>query len=47
MRRIVRDRANKAVRQLTRARHRPLGIESYVTRVAGDKKVRPQHEALN
>ena len=47
LRRITRDQTNKAIGQLTRARHQQLGIEEYVWRTAQDERVRDEHRALN
>ncbi|MYD94566.1 MAG: hypothetical protein F4Y02_12935 [Chloroflexi bacterium] len=45
LRRIVRDQTNKMNGQLTRARHRQLGISQYVWRTVQDDRVRPTHAA--
>ena len=47
LRRITRDQTNKAVSNLSQARHRQLGIEEYVWRTAKDERVRDEHRALN
>ena len=46
LRRIARDQTNKAVAQLTRARHQQLGIEEFIWRTARDGRVRDSHAAL-
>ena len=47
LRRITRDQTNKAVGQLTRARHEQLGIEEYEWQTAEDERVRDSHQVLN
>lgn len=47
LRRITRDQTNKAIGNLTKARHEQLGIEQYVRRTAQDERVRPAHATLN
>jgi len=47
LRRITRDQTNKAIGNLTQARHQQLGIEGYTWRTAQDERVRPEHAVLN
>ena len=47
LRRITRDQTNKAVSNLTKARHQQLGIEEYVWQTSEDERVRDRHVTLN
>lgn len=47
LRRIARDQTNKAVGQLTRARHQQIGVTQYIWRAVQDERVRPEHAALD
>ena len=47
LQRITRDQSNKASGQLTRARHKQLGITEYIWRAISDDRVRDSHAALN
>ena len=46
LKRITRDQTNKAIGNLTRARHQQIGIEEYIWRTAQDERVRPIHADL-
>ncbi|MCY3784591.1 MAG: minor capsid protein [Chloroflexi bacterium] len=46
LRRITRDQTNKAIGNLTQARHQQLGIEEYIWSTVGDERVRRAHAAL-
>ena len=47
LRRITRDQTNKAVGQLTQARHQQLGISEYEWLTAQDERVRETHAILD
>ena len=47
LRRITRDQTNKAIGQLTHARHKQIGIAEYDWLTAGDERVRPSHAELD
>ena len=47
LRRITRDQTNKAVGQLTQARHQQLGVEEYIWQTVQDERVRSSHAVLN
>ena len=47
LRRITRDQTNKAIGDLTEARHRQAGITHYRWQTSEDERVRPTHEANN
>jgi phage putative head morphogenesis protein, SPP1 gp7 family len=44
---IARDQIGKLTGQLTRERHKSLGIEEYIWRTVGDERVRDRHTDLN
>ena len=47
LRRITRDQTNKAIGDLTEARHRQAGITHYRWQTSEDERVRPTHAANN
>ena len=46
LRRLTRDQTNKAVGQLTKARHMQIGVESFRWSTSMDERVRPSHVDL-
>ncbi len=46
-RRIARDQVGKLYAKINETRFRAIGVDEYIWRTVGDRRVRPEHQALN